>query len=115
MARKMRKRVSTKLTAEQAEHFRRSRAEAEAERDTTRAESRARAGLAVRLSEVVQAIRAERLRMKLSASFVAERLQMDTGNYARLEGGQGNPTLETVTRLAEAVGVEVSVRVKPKV
>lgn len=116
MVRRMRKRVLGKLNTQQAAHFRRSHAEAEAEIEQTRAASRemAKHATTVQLDEVVQAIRSERLRLKLPANVVAERMQMDAGNFARLESGQGNPTIETVTRLAEAVGVELLVSVKAK-
>jgi ribosome-binding protein aMBF1 (putative translation factor) len=117
MTRKLRKRVVGMLAPEQAAHFRKSRAEAEAEIPKTRTKSRRLADSTqqtVPLHEVIKAIRAQRLRSNLPANTVAEKMQMDTGNFARLESGQGNPTIETVSRLADAVGVELRVSVKSK-
>jgi transcriptional regulator with XRE-family HTH domain len=37
---------------------------------------------------------------------------MDAGNYSRLESGQTNPTLQTLSRMAEAIGVKVTVNVQ---
>lgn len=39
---------------------------------------------------------------------VAERVNMLTPNYARLEQGRVNPTVETLLRVADALGVELA-------
>ncbi|MDX1965665.1 MAG: helix-turn-helix transcriptional regulator [Planctomycetaceae bacterium] len=108
----LRRRIVGKLSAAQAERMRQSTAEAEAEIPRTRAASRARQREVYRvegLENLVSGLRQVRLVRGLQANTVAEAMEMDTGNYARLESGQTNPTLETLLRLAKAVGVEVQV------
>lgn len=45
---------------------------------------------------------------RLTAMEVAQRADVDLRQYQRLERGQGNPTLETVNKLAAAMGIAVT-------
>lgn len=94
-------------------HYRQAVKEAESEKDAIVARGKAllQKLKSAQLPEVVQALRAARLKKGLAASEVAERLNMDAGNYSRLESGQTNPTLQTLSRMAEAIGVTVMVSV----
>jgi ribosome-binding protein aMBF1 (putative translation factor) len=115
-AKKIRRRVTGPLTTEQAEHFRQATRAVEAQAATIKARGQAKlreqAALTVTVSQLAEGLRAARLKKGLSAAEVARRLQMDAGNYSKLEGGQGNPTLSTLSRIAAAIGVKVVVSVQ---
>ena len=48
-----------------------------------------------------------RRRKELTQEVLAEKVGMLTPNYARIEQGRMNVTLDTLTRLANALGVDV--------
>ena len=58
------------------------------------------------------AIHLRELRMKkgLTQSEVAQRLQISQQAYAKLESPKGNPSLDTLKRLSEALEVEVDLK-----
>ena len=45
----------------------------------------------------------------LTQTAAAERIGMTRGNYARIEYGKSNVTIETLVRVAEGLGLEVTV------
>lgn len=53
-------------------------------------------------------VREYRQRSSMTLAEVAERAQLSLGLVSRLENGIGNPSLSTLTKLAEAVGVHVA-------
>jgi|GEM_PF-4239299 len=116
MAKKMvRKRITGPPTPAQKVRWQTAWEDAEADAEETRGRHRAllAEGQAVSLTDVTKAIRAQRLAAGLAANAVAEKMGVDSGNFARLEVSE-NPTLETVQRMADAVGVEVLVTVRKK-
>jgi ribosome-binding protein aMBF1 (putative translation factor) len=110
----VRKRITGRPTPEEAAHYRQALKEVEADKDSIIARGKAllQKLKSAELTNVVQALRDARLKKGLAASEVAERLEMDAGNYSRLESGQTNPTLQTLSRMAEAIGVKVTVNVQ---
>jgi DNA-binding phage protein len=63
---------------------------------------------------LIAALRAERERQGLSLADIAERSGMDRAAIHKLEiGVSGNPTLATLNRYAEALGVRVEWSLKP--
>jgi len=63
-----------------------------------------------RLRDIMASLRAERIRQKISLTQAAEQIGMDRSNLRRLETDpSANPTLDTVQRLAEAVGKHIRV------
>lgn len=56
------------------------------------------------LRRVAREIAAERERRGLSQEKVAERLETATRNYQRIEAGKQNLTLDTIQRVADAIG-----------
>ncbi|MFF5186482.1 helix-turn-helix domain-containing protein [Streptomyces sp. NPDC000345] len=54
------------------------------------------------------AIRASRLRAKLTQEQVALRAGLDRAGFVRIELGQQSPTTDTLIRIAAAIGVTVS-------
>jgi transcriptional regulator with XRE-family HTH domain len=53
-------------------------------------------------------VREHRQRSSMTLAEVAERAQLSLGLLSRLENGIGNPSLSTLTKLAEAIGVHVA-------
>ncbi|WLD15377.1 helix-turn-helix domain-containing protein [Planctellipticum variicoloris] len=118
MAKRLGKRVIGKLPADRAVRLQQSWKEAEAERDATAAESRQMlrelVQLPVKLGDVLKLLRELRVSSGKSAKEVADAMHMNSGNYSRLERGQGNPTVETLERLANAINAELIVSVRPR-
>lgn len=56
--------------------------------------------------KAISLLKAERERRKLSKYFVAQESGLSPQMVAYVETGERNPTLETVLRMAEAMGVE---------
>ena len=83
---------------------------AQAEASAEQAEARRFFAEHARLRELLAILKAERERQGLSLSEVADRIEMDPANLHRLENSSNaNPTLETVQRLAHALGKQVRV------
>lgn len=110
----IRKRITRRPTPEEAARYRQALKEVEADKEAIIARGREllKKLKSQELQNVAQVLRDARLKKGLSASDVADRLQMDAGNYSRLESGQTNPTLQTLSRMAEAIGVKVTVNVQ---
>lgn len=110
----VRRRITGRPTPEEAAHYRQAVKEVEADKEAILARGREllRQLKSAELANVVEALRDARLKKGLAAAEVAERLDMDAGNYSRLESGQTNPTLQTLSRMAEAIGVKVTVNVQ---
>lgn len=62
--------------------------------------------------ELVQAIIRHRLRKGLTQSQLAEKVGTRQPVISRLERGEGNPSLETLQRIAGALNVSLSVSLK---
>jgi ribosome-binding protein aMBF1 (putative translation factor) len=107
----VRKRIVGRPTHEETAHYRRVLQETEAEKDAIIARGKILKEelKSAELTEIVQVLRSARLHKGLPAAEIAGRLEMDAGNYSRLESGQTNPTLQTLSRMAEAIGVTVTV------
>lgn len=56
--------------------------------------------------KIASRVRDLRYRSKMSRKLLAERADMDVSHLARIESGQGNPTVETLIQLATALDVE---------
>jgi ribosome-binding protein aMBF1 (putative translation factor) len=64
--------------------------------------------------ELVRAFDRARERQKLSKKDVADRMGRHPSAVSRLLKGDGaNPTLETIADMADAVGVQVSIHIRP--
>jgi DNA-binding phage protein len=63
------------------------------------------------LREVMASLRAERLRQKMSLADAARQIGMDRSNLRKLETDPAsNPTLDTVQRLAAALGKRIRIQ-----
>lgn len=59
-------------------------------------------------------IRTARIEAKLSQAAVADRIGMTRGNYARIEHGETNVTIETLLRIAEGLGLDLTIMIHAK-
>lgn len=67
-----------------------------------------------KLIEIGTAIRAVRKRQGLSQAALAKKIDMLRENYIRIEKGRLNLTVETLMRVGDGLGVDLSVRFRPK-
>src|SRR5579871_323744 len=65
------------------------------------------------IAVVSMSLRRERARAGLSLTEVAKRAGIAKSTLSQLEGGQGNPSLETLWALASALGVPLSRLIDP--
>lgn len=63
-------------------------------------------------NRVGQAIRDRRKELKITQPHLAEVAGVSTNTLYKLEKGQGNPTLDVLTKLAEVLGMELKLEVK---
>lgn len=114
--------VRRKLTAAEQSRLEKARAEVEADKENIlargreyRAESIRKQEAAAVLSDVMSALKAERTRQGLSLADITERTGIGRGAISTLESAaEPNPTISTVNRIAEALGVSVAVTLVPK-
>ena len=108
MARKIRKRMHRKLSPTERQEV--DRLAELAESPAEQAEARRFFAEHARLRELIAMLKAERERQGLSLGQMAEHVDMDPANLHRLENNQNaNPTLETVQRLAHALGKQIRI------
>ncbi len=62
------------------------------------------------LAKLGQHIRATRRRLGISRAALASSIGMDPTNYAKIERGKKNVTFDTLVRIADGLGVKLSVR-----
>ncbi len=99
-----------RLTPEEAARYRQARAEADAHRDEIKAYVRSRIAEMAELRQVFAKLQHARQAQGLSLTDVQQRTGIDRSSLAKLEKGlQPNPTLDTVIRVAAAVGKRVVV------
>lgn len=67
--------------------------------------------LAKRLGESIKARRKE---LSITQPHLAELAKISTNTLYKLERGQGNPSLEVLNKLAEVLGMEITLEVKTK-
>jgi transcriptional regulator with XRE-family HTH domain len=67
-------------------------------------------GVYLQIKNIMHQLKETRAKARLSLADLAERAQIDRGYLSKLENlHQGNTTLETVSRIADALGLEISV------
>jgi hypothetical protein len=65
-------------------------------------------GVFLQIKQIMQELKEARAKARLSLADLAERTQIDRGYLSKLENlQQGNTTLETVSRIADALGLEM--------
>ena len=109
------KRVRVKLTEEQQQELDSVREELENDPEIRRQGLAIKAECEARqreFADVMQVLKAAREATGLSLRDVEERTGINKSNLSLLENGKGNPTLETVRRIAEAIGRRVLITVE---
>ncbi|MCZ6873207.1 MAG: helix-turn-helix transcriptional regulator [bacterium] len=112
MAKKMGKRIYREATEEEEERHKRIREQVQAELPDIKKRAK------LKLDEVMQhgiaiqhtmsVLKAERMKKGLSLSNMKERTGIERSTLSRLENNEeGNPTVNTLARYAEAVGKKV--------
>jgi ribosome-binding protein aMBF1 (putative translation factor) len=62
----------------------------------------------IQFRKFVERLRAHREALGLSLAVVSERSGIDQAALSRLENGRGNPTVQTLSRYARAIGIRMS-------
>ena len=109
------KRVRIKLTEEQQQELNRVRSDIDNDQDLRRQGFAVKAECESRqmeFAEVMSALKAAREATGLSLRDVEERTGINKSNLSLLENGKGNPTLETIRRIADAIGRRVLITVE---
>ncbi len=64
------------------------------------------------VKELGETIRNRRKDLNITQPHLAELAQVSTNTLYKLERGQGNPSLEVLNKLAEVLGMELTLKVK---
>lgn len=109
--RKMGQRIYREPTAEQAEKYRQIRELIASEIPEIKEEARAiRDGRRAKLNEVLQLLKAERELRGISLSDLEAKTGISKSAISKLENNaEANPTVNTLTRYAEALGMTLSI------
>jgi transcriptional regulator with XRE-family HTH domain len=59
-----------------------------------------------------EAIKNRRKELKITQPHLAELAKVSTNTLYKLERGQGNPSLDVLSKLAEVLGMELNIEVK---
>jgi DNA-binding XRE family transcriptional regulator len=109
--RRMGKRIYREPTAEQAEKYRRIREMIAEEIPEIKAEAHAiRQGRQAKMGEVIQLLKAERKLRGLSLADIGKRTGLNKSAISKLETNQdANPTVNTLTKYADALGMTLGI------
>lgn len=66
------------------------------------------------LEELIQTIKERREMLRVTQETLAELSGVGLRTLKQLESGKGNPTLQTLQKLADILGMEVCLRLKKK-
>ena len=62
--------------------------------------------------EIIKQLKARREALQVTQAMLADLSGVSLRALKQFESGKGNPTLETLTKLADALGMKVSLQVK---
>jgi DNA-binding phage protein len=109
---KVRKRVRRRLTATELKRHRRIMKDVDREKASIVARGRAILAAHDRLQQALQTLKAKRQERGLSLTDVQRLSGIDRARLSRLESDpHANPTIETLDRIAHALGVELRVAI----
>ena len=104
--------VRRRFTQEEKERFRRGKRVATADRGRLEARARARKAEFAELRRVMDVLKEARQAAGLSLADVSEHSGIDKSRLSKLENDpHPNPTLNTLSRIAEAIGVRITIDV----
>ncbi len=108
----VRKRIKRRLTAAEVKRHRRIMKDVAREKDAIVARGRSVLAAHDRLQLALQTLKAKRQERGLSLTDVQRMSGIDRARLSRLESDpHANPTIETLNRIAQALGVEVRVAI----
>ncbi|MBI2271910.1 MAG: helix-turn-helix transcriptional regulator [Bacteroidetes bacterium] len=61
-----------------------------------------------------ESIKARRKELRITQPHLAELAKVSTNTLYKLERGQGNPSLDVLNKLAEVLGMELTLEIKKK-
>lgn len=106
------KRVNKPLTDEQRQRHQKVREEIERRKPELNRRAKAAKAELMELAEAMKALKREHESRGLSLADVANRSGIDKANLSRLENDPyPNPTLDTLSRIAHAIGVRLTIGV----
>ena len=110
----LRHHIHRRLTDEERERHHRVREQVERERSATEVRARAKKAELESLREALRMLKREREARGLSLADVAERSGIDKSRLSKLENAAyPNPTLDTLARIASAIGVKLTIGMTP--
>jgi DNA-binding phage protein len=113
MAKRTTRRVSGNLTPEQRRRHQQIRERVEADKVRLTRDAMGRNAELIALRDAMTLLRREREVRGLSLGEVARRTGIDKSRLSKLENDpRSNPTLATLTRIAGAIGVKLSIHVE---
>lgn len=108
MKRRIVRNVNMKLTDEERSRHKKIREQIEQEKHELMARGRQIKARYARLRDAVAMLKSTRESLGLSLGVIKDRTGIEKGNLSRLENAlTPNPTVETLSRYAEAVGQEI--------
>jgi len=115
MAKRKIRSVNKNLTDEERLRHKRIREQIEQERPELIAQGRQIKARHAKLREAVAALKSTRESLGLSLADIRERTGIEKANLSRLENAaDANPTIDTLTRYADAVGKEIVIALVDK-
>jgi y4mF family transcriptional regulator len=66
------------------------------------------------VNSIGKSVRNRRKELGITQPHLAELAKVSTNTLYKLERGQGNPSLEVLNKLAEVLGMEITLEVKKK-
>lgn len=66
------------------------------------------------VNNIGEAIKDRRNELRITQPHLAELAQISTNTLYKLERGQGNPTIEVLSKVAKVLGMELKLEVKTK-
>ena len=110
----MAKHIRRKLTASQRAQVRKARVALDSEKPALVAQGRRVFERQGRLRDTVRALKAEREAQGVSLTELAKRTGMTKATLSRLENDPSpNPTIATLSRIAEALGRQIRIDLEP--
>lgn len=109
---RIRKTINRKLTATERKRHQAIRQEVSADIQAIKSRGRAAIETHEYLRQVMQELKTKRQSKGLSLSDVSSRSMIDKARLSRLENDpDANPTIDTLERIAQAIGVEIKITV----
>jgi DNA-binding XRE family transcriptional regulator len=115
MAKRIAKRIRRDFTPEEKSRWKKALAETEADREQILAHGRSLLAARRKARELFEELKQERQRRGLSLADMMRLTGMSRASISRLENDETpNPTMRTISRYADALGMEFQFDVRPR-